>query len=346
MKNKDRSLTILVVPHNDSPTLTLRFPRWLVPTLTVTLLVVLGATGYFAVRYWQLSEQVDQLARRQQTDTERARGMRSTILTQQDDVKALSDDVTQMESEMQNLRTLSEQVRQLLSLPTSPAPPLVATPTPQSWLSPPGGFGRGGGNAFVPGAPPASMLLASESATRIAAIRRLVPWMDKELRYLATQGLKRLSRVDPAKVATLEDLEAQLKLLAAAPNAWPVRGPITSDFGWRRALFDPTAREFHTGLDIGVWYFTPVHATKEGTVVYAGWMEGYGNVVEIAHEMGYMTVYGHNSSLRVKAGQQVRGGDIIALSGQTGYANGPHVHYEIRMNGKAVDPMRFLDLAP
>jgi murein DD-endopeptidase MepM/ murein hydrolase activator NlpD len=62
--------------------------------------------------------------------------------------------------------------------------------------------------------------------------------------------------------------------------------------------------------------------------------------------MGYTTLYGHNSSLKVKAGQQVKAGEVVALSGQTGYANGPHVHYEIRMDGKPVDPMRFLDLAP
>ncbi len=346
MRKKDRSLTILVVPHNDSPTITLRFPRWLVPSLIVLAVALIGSAGYFAVRYWQLSERYDELSQQEQTDFERAKGMRTTILTQQDDVKALSDDVAEMESEMDSLRKLSDQVRQLLSLPKAPAPTPNASPTPQSLLIPPGAAGRGGGNAFLPSAPPASMLLVSESTTRIAVIRPQVPLMEKELQYLATQGLKRLSRVDAASAGSLEELQAQLKLLAAAPSAWPVRGPITSDFGWRRALFNPNAREFHTGLDIGVWYYTPVHATTDGTVTYAGWMDGYGNVVEIAHEMGYSTIYGHNSVLKVKTGQEVRAGDVIALSGQTGYANGPHVHYEIRMNGKPVDPMRFVDLGP
>ena len=346
MRKKDRSLTILVVPHNDSPTITLRFPRWLVPSLIVVFFAVIGTVAYFAVRYWQLSERYDEVARQQQTDFDRARGMRTTILTQQDDVKALSDEVKQVESDMDGLRKLSDQVRQLLSLPSTPVPLPATVPTPQSFLTQPDGPARGGGAAFVPGAPHTSMLLVTESTQRLDAIRPQMPWMEKELQYLAYQALKRLARVDPGKEYTLEELRAQLKLLAAAPSLWPVKGPITSDFGWRRALFDPNGREFHTGLDIGVWYYTPVHATKDGTVLYAGWMQGYGNAVEIEHEMGYTTLYGHNSSIKVKAGQQVKAGDVVALSGQTGYANGPHVHYEIRMNGKPVDPMRFLDLAP
>ena len=89
-----------------------------------------------------------------------------------------------------------------------------------------------------------------------------------------------------------------------------------------------------------------MHATHDGTVTYSGWREGYGNTIEITHDMGYLTLYGHNSSLRVKAGQQVKAGDVVALSGQTGYANGPHVHYEVRLNGVPLDPMRFLDLKP
>ncbi len=346
MRNKDRSLTILVVPHNDSPTITLRFPRWLVPSLIVLILTLVGLVGYFAVRYWQLAERFDEQTREQQTNFERVRGMRTTILTQQDDVKALSDEVTQVESEMESLRKLSEQVRQLLSLPKATPPTVTPAPTPQSFFMLPDVTGRVSGNAFVPSAPQPSMLLVAESTAKVEAARRLVPWMEKELQYLAYQSLKRLAKVDPSKEYTQDELQAQLKLLAAAPALWPVRGPITSDFGWRRALFNSSAREFHSGIDLGVWYYTPVRATKDGVVVAAGWMQGYGNAVEIAHEMGYSTLYGHNTSLNVKVGQQVKAGDVIARSGQTGYANGPHVHYEIRMNGKPVDPMRFLDLAP
>ncbi|MEP7200478.1 MAG: M23 family metallopeptidase, partial [Chloroflexota bacterium] len=320
-----------------------------VPSLLVLFAALLLVVGYQAVRYQQLAERFDILTREQLTDFERARGMRSTVLTQQDDVKALSDEVKQVQSELDSIRKLSEQVRQLLGLPKSSPPPVQpAVPTPQSFLQPDGSpdGGRISGNAFMGSALRPAMLLAFESTQSLEAMRPTIPWAEKELQYLANQALVRVGKIDPSRRGTLTELEAQLRLLAAAPNLWPARGNITSDFGWRRALFNPAQREFHAGIDIGVWYFTPVKVTKAGTVTYAGWKEGYGNVVEVAHEMGYSTLYGHNFALKVKAGQAVKAGDVLALSGQTGYANGPHVHYEVRLYGQPLDPMRFLDLRP
>jgi murein DD-endopeptidase MepM/ murein hydrolase activator NlpD len=351
MRKKDRRLTILVVPHNDSAPLTLSFPRWLVPSILGLGISLLLIVGYVLVRYQRLSERYDALSHEQQVDFERGRGMRSTILTQQDDVKALTDEVRQVQSEMDGIRKLSDQVRQVLGLPKAVPPQQPAGATPQSMLQLPG-IGGDGGAARVPGsASPSSaarpsMLLAWESELTLQELHPTIPWAEKELQYLANQAILRVGRIDPSRRGTLTELEAQLKLLAAAPGLWPVYGRITSDFGWRTALFDATKREFHSGIDIGVWYFTPVHATRDGIVTYSGWREGYGNTVEISHDMGYLTLYGHNFDLKVKAGQVVKAGDVIARSGQTGYANGPHVHYEVRLNGVPLDPMRFLDLKP
>jgi murein DD-endopeptidase MepM/ murein hydrolase activator NlpD len=351
MRKNDRRLTILVVPHNDSAPLTLSFPRWLVPSVLLLFIGLLLVVGYVLVRYQQLSMQYYALSHEQQVDFERGRGMRSTILTQQDDVKALTDEVRQVQSEMDSILKLSQQVRQLLGLPQAVPPPQPDGATPQSLLQLPGIGGDGGamraaGSASPAGAARPSMLLAWESEQSLQQLHPAIPWAEKELQYLASQALQRLGRIDPSRRGTFTELEAQLKLLNAAPTLWPVRGRITSNFGWRPALFDSTKREFHTGLDIGVWYFTPVHATRDGIVTYSGWRDGYGNTVEITHDMGYMTLYGHNFDLTVKAGQRVKAGDVIARSGQTGYANGPHVHYEVRLNGVPLDPLRFLDLKP
>ncbi|MBI5878866.1 MAG: M23 family metallopeptidase [Chloroflexi bacterium] len=342
---KNRNITLIIVPHNESATLTLSFPRWLAPSLAAIVIALLLVVGYLLVRYRQLSERYDQVVQAQSVESDRSRGMRSIILSQQGDVKQLSDEVRQIQSELDGIRKLSDQVRQLLGLPKGPSP-VIPAPTPQSYI--PGVLpqARGGGSADPLSASSGSMLLAVESAQVLDALQPSIPWAAKELQYLASQSLLRVSKIDPTKRGSQSELEAQLKLLAAAPTLWPVRGRITSEFGWRKALFDDTKREFHTGLDIGVWYFTPVKATKEGTVIYAGWAEGYGNLVEIAHDLGYVTYYGHNSSLKVKVGQTVQAGDVVALSGQSGYANGPHVHYEVRLRGQALDPMRFLDLAP
>ena len=116
---------------------------------------------------------------------------------------------------------------------------------------------------------------------------------------------------------------------------WPVSGPITSGFGMRWG-------RMHEGIDIAVPSGTPVHAAASGTVIYAAWMTGYGNLVVLDHGNGLATAYAHNSSLLVSVGQHVSQGQTISLSGSTGHSTGPHVHFEVRVNGVAVDPLRYL----
>ena len=116
---------------------------------------------------------------------------------------------------------------------------------------------------------------------------------------------------------------------------WPVRGPITSRFG-------PRGGRLHSGLDIGVPTGTPVRASDSGRVVISGWQGGYGNFVCLQHTRSLTTCYAHNSSLGARKGQTVRKGGVIAKSGSTGNSTGPHVHFETRVNGRPVDPMRFL----
>lgn len=123
--------------------------------------------------------------------------------------------------------------------------------------------------------------------------------------------------------------------------SWPCNGPITSPYGYRvHPIFGTTI--FHSGMDIGVDYGTPIHAADSGTVIYAGWISGYGNAVIIDHGNGMQTLYGHNQSLNVSEGQSVSKGDVIAYAGSTGNSTGPHCHFEVRNNGSPVDPMAYL----
>jgi len=98
----------------------------------------------------------------------------------------------------------------------------------------------------------------------------------------------------------------------------------------------------HEGIDIAVGEGTPVRAAAAGTVIYAGWMSGYGNLVAVDHGNGLSTAYAHNSSLAVSVGQSVAAGEIVSYSGNTGNSTGPHVHFEVRVNGSAVDPLGYL----
>lgn len=125
------------------------------------------------------------------------------------------------------------------------------------------------------------------------------------------------------------------------PDIWPVRGRITSSFGER---LDPFQGEgaFHAGIDIGVPYGTHVHATAEGVVVYASWMDGYGRTVIINHGHGMRTLYAHMSSLAVTVGQHVDRDDVIGFVGDSGRSTGPHLHYEVRINNNPVNPYKYL----
>jgi murein DD-endopeptidase MepM/ murein hydrolase activator NlpD len=122
---------------------------------------------------------------------------------------------------------------------------------------------------------------------------------------------------------------------SAAGFIWPVNGPVVSPFGWRWG-------RMHEGIDIAVGYGTPIRAAASGSVVYAGWMSGYGNLVAIDHGGGISTAYGHQSSIAVGVGQVVSQGATIGYVGCTGHCFGPHLHFEVRVNGSPVDPLGYL----
>jgi murein DD-endopeptidase MepM/ murein hydrolase activator NlpD len=134
-------------------------------------------------------------------------------------------------------------------------------------------------------------------------------------------------------------LEEKGELLAAIPFILPMSGKFTSGFGYRRCPFTKR-REFHEGIDIANYVGTPIYAPADGVVVSCGWRRGYGRRIKIRHGFGYETVYGHLSRIMVRKGQSVRRGDLIGLSGDSGRSTGPHLHYEIRLNKRAINPWR------
>jgi murein DD-endopeptidase MepM/ murein hydrolase activator NlpD len=117
---------------------------------------------------------------------------------------------------------------------------------------------------------------------------------------------------------------------------------FTSVFGYRRNPFNRRRGSYHTGIDIAAPYGTQVQSADGGEVIFTGWWDGYGKAVVIDHGKGFSTVYGHNSRIFVQVGQKVAQGQVIAAEGSTGYSTGPHVHFEIRVNGKPVDPAPYL----
>lgn len=140
------------------------------------------------------------------------------------------------------------------------------------------------------------------------------------------------------EIASLQD---QQKVYEGGAFMWPTTSTyITSPFGFR---IHPITGIYtgHTGIDIGVGMGSPVYASADGTVIVSGSYGGYGNAVVIDHGSGISTLYGHNDSVNVSVGQNVTRGQVIALSGNSGVSTGPHLHFEIRVNGVYVDPMSY-----
>ncbi|HMA59777.1 MAG TPA: peptidoglycan DD-metalloendopeptidase family protein [Halanaerobiales bacterium] len=144
----------------------------------------------------------------------------------------------------------------------------------------------------------------------------------------------------------LKDEAVEYKdMRSSLPNLWPLADSgncyISSNFGWR---IDPISnqQEYHEGLDIAVWYNTPVVATAPGKVTFVGWNGGYGLSVKVEHGHGYSTYYAHLNKSKVSKGDKVTEGEVIALTGNSGKSTGPHLHYEVRINGVPKNPRKFI----
>ena len=165
-------------------------------------------------------------------------------------------------------------------------------------------------------------------------MRRLDERLDKQIRLVVALRSEFMNQAYGA-------VSSVVNPTAETPNIWPVGGPISSYYGYRTSP-GGIGSTFHEGVDIAGDYGTPISATAAGTVTQAGWVGGYGYLVEVKHADGIVTRYGHNSAVLVYEGQHVEQGSMIALMGSTGNSTGPHCHYEVRIHGEAVDPMYFL----
>ncbi len=240
----------------------------------------------------------------------------------------------------------------------NPSPTVETQPAPRSeWIPPapienksewipPENFGQGG---------PVSELKIDEVSEELTMIeKRLFVRMDSLNEF---QDALKMQREQLAYVAAVPVFNPEMIVIDGGvmtfdvnqfngapsanpnmPSIWPTNGVVSSPYGLRWGGTD-----FHPGIDIANDMGTPIVATADGVVEYAGWNSGgYGNMVDINHGNGIMTRYGHASQVVVSAGQYVRRGQLIAYMGSTGFSTGPHVHYEVHVNGQRVNPISYL----
>jgi murein DD-endopeptidase MepM/ murein hydrolase activator NlpD len=183
-------------------------------------------------------------------------------------------------------------------------------------------------------------LSAARSARRasLADVREDARHYASEAAALQAQSANVAAQIRSAQATVSSSPTYSQASTDSSPSAsgfiWPVSGPVVSPFGWRWG-------RMHEGVDIAAGYGSPIAAAASGTVIYAGWMGGYGNLIIIDHGGGIATAYAHQSSFAVGGGP-VSQGQTIGHVGCTGHCFGPHLHFEVRVNGSAVDPLGYL----
>lgn len=165
------------------------------------------------------------------------------------------------------------------------------------------------------------------------AVRKMQDFLD---------NLSQAARLEEVRQQDLlHALRGNKGILTSIPSIWPVAGFVTSNFGGRRSPFGGSS-QFHKGLDISNAMGTPIVATGDGTVILAAPDGAYGNSVEVDHGGGIVTKYAHMQRFAVKQGQWVKRGEVLGYIGMTGRTTGPHLHYEVRLNGAPVNPKRYI----
>lgn len=210
---------------------------------------------------------------------------------------------------------LTERLRELEQLTDEVWALLGETPDPSDWAD--GGvLGQGGpdGDFFDP---------VTRMSLAFGSLSHQVPMQHRELEHLRDLVTARNHR------------------LAHTPSVWPVAGYVSSEYGVRRHPISGTTQR-HNGIDIAAMRGTPVYAPADGVVTFAGDRGGYGLTVIIDHGYGIQTLYAHSSRLHVRAGQRVQRGDLLTDVGTTGVSTGPHLHYEVIINGQPVNPRAYL----
>ena len=328
----DKSYTILLVPDRDAKVKKIRVEhRMLVGVGFCAAVVVMGLVAMAAHYFMIVGKAAENPF------------IRAENLELQNRWREAEQKFAHINDELDRVKRLNSNLRHITSLNDPERKLSAGQPEPTSGQTP----------EFIGGVAtePARSGLGAVSAKPVSGGEgRMIADGDAKALHADGDGdlLKQLDDLDKKVKAQEQEarslksyFEDQQALLASAPSIWPVRGWVTSDFSVR---LDPYTGErvMHEGLDVASALGTPVHAPADGTVVFNGIEGGYGHVLVLDHGYGLKTRYGHLSRIDVKVGDKVRRGQLVAAVGNSGRSTGPHLHYEVRVNGVADNPRKFI----
>ena len=304
----------MMIPNDEDQVKTFKFPKWILKTIILTLASILIISNYFIYSFINVKEKYAEKSRNIETleiINDQQKKQINELLTYAQGISEKIDHLNELEVEVKDLVGLSTDKKEEDDEKEKKVEKVSTTR---------GGFFR---NKKDP-------LQEYDQSTALLKIEKDLNAIDESL-----------SQEENTFHTLKRDVATQLDYLTAQPTGWPNNGRISSPFGKRKAP-KRGASTFHKGIDIANTYGTPIKAAANGQVISAGWKGGLGYTVIISHGYGFTTVYGHNSSIQVKVGQQVKKGHIIAKLGNSGNSTGPHVHYDIHVNGTPVSSMKYL----
>ncbi len=299
-----KSYTVIVVSDHDAPVKRYHVQKSYLVQLGVGVLLLVGMVLGGTIHYMQVAKDAAE-NRILRDENLTLRGQLKSVRERIEHIGSTLDRVERFDQKLRAVTMLSDPQRNLAMGPTEPEPGTTSPTTDTQF----------------------TQLTTTETPNALMG------------------RLDRLSAEATRQEQSLQELQAyfqdQKSLLASTPSIWPARGWVTSDFGSR---LDPyTAdRVMHQGLDIAAPHGKEVFSPSDGTVVFAGLEGGYGNVIVIDHGYGIKTRYGHLAKILVKPGEKVKRGALIAAVGNTGRSTGPHLHYEVRVNGIPQNPRKFI----
>jgi len=302
---KNNFYTFLIIPQKKGPPKKITVSRRLLKTLLVFSAIIFIVFVYFAFDYTSIKR-----------DKAEVISLRELTETQQAEIDKMSEKVGQFEQKMANLQQFDDKIR-VLAQEMNRKTRIALKPSTRKNLAQVLGVG-----GPIP-----------DDEMGKAGVDRMNQHMD---RLLEGAGYQEESFRD-----LLEFLKKQKSILAYTPSIWPVRGWVTSEFGFRKSPFSGR-REFHKGMDIATKLGKEIVAPADGIVVSVEREQGMGNTVQISHSNGVATSYGHMLKSVVRKGQVIRRGDIIGFIGSSGRSTGSHVHYTVFLNGVPVNPRKYL----
>jgi len=326
MSDTKRDLTLLVMTGETSPVRRVRIRRAWFKQGAIGAGAFLLALGVAGVDYVRLRLDSVDVAR-----------MRAEASRQHNELEALRSQVGGISQQFEEIRELERKVRVIANLPDAVQETRVRSEGGQGGAEDTDGVD----DAALP-APKSKLPAEHHDGGAGAAPAEEV--LRSALDHISVRARK-LSTLLPAERASLEALVAGLEgrrdQLAATPSIWPAGGFVTSGYGFRTSPFTGR-RQFHAGIDIAADFGTRIVAPASGRVVFAGRRGAFGRLVEIDHGFGIHTFYGHTDDIYVRVGQRVARGTKIASVGSTGRSTGPHLHYQVKANGRTVNPADYI----